>query len=206
MVWKTTTRSVRKSQKPRELDSKAHPKDGERLKIIRCLNKKTQKKFAEEIGVSVGTVANHEKGRTEIPISTSRKVFIETGKNPTPLNPEEDPRLLLPNAYSLMVEKDMEKPRSIFEKVALKRERYSKLRAKIFSPARRFVDEAIHAIFSTAAGVFWIEQVRRVVIQSNQETSLVRDVSYVGAFLIIVILFIPMILSIPWGIKTEQDS
>lgn len=73
-------------------ESKAHPKDGERVRNIRKHTGKKQSQFAADLGISTGTFANYENARTEMTPSIWRQIFYFTGANPVPLDPEDDPR------------------------------------------------------------------------------------------------------------------
>jgi DNA-binding XRE family transcriptional regulator len=186
----------------KQSESKAHPKDGERAKIIRCLNDETQAEFAAKIGVSEGTVLNHEKGYSEMPLHTSREIFKKYALNPTPINPEEDPRLLLRGVFATFPYDDIKRPRSLCEQVVEFRKRASTFQNEICSPFRRFVEAAVNVMFSIAAIVVGIEQLLRAFPNGGNDPGFARDVVFVGSFCMMIILFVPIILNIPWGIKT----
>jgi hypothetical protein len=203
---KTRVWALGKPENMKSSDSKAHPKDGERLLIIRRTHKKSQHQFATEFGVSVGTVANYEKAKTEIPPSFSRGVLGNYGQNPTPPDPEEDPLQLLPPVSSTTKVENNEHPRSIFANMMRLRKRCVATREGVYSPVRRFVEDAIHAAFTVAALVFALEQIRRLLPYGAQDPSLFRDVIFVGASLTISLLFIPVIQSMPWGMKARLNG
>lgn len=187
-------------------ESKAHPKDGKRLKIIRRLNGETQAEFASNIGVCEGTVRNNENGHAEMSLNTSRQVFKSYNLNPTPANPDEDPRLLLHQVSTTPLEDNMETPRSFYEHVIQFRKKVRVFQNEICSPFRRFVETAINVVLFIAAIVFGVEQLLRALPYVDQDPGFARDVIFVGALLLIIILFVPAMLSIPWGMKIEQES
>jgi len=95
-AMKTRTEDhVKKKSKKQKTDSKAHKNDGKRLRLIREIKGKSQADFGEALGISIGTVANHEQAKTEMPPSVWRTVEQKFGVNPVPLDPETDPALIL---------------------------------------------------------------------------------------------------------------
>lgn len=206
MTRKTKMPNLRKLKKKENTESKAHPKDGERLKIIRRLHNKTQEDFAAEFDVSVGTVGNYEGARSEIPPSFFRGVFTRYNLNPTPLNPEEDPRRLLAINSSNAIGDVTEQARSIRALIKQMQRGYATLTDEVYSPARCVADKAIHTVFSTSTVVCVTELVTRYLSSEDQSSSFASDILFAGAFFMIIFLFVPMILSIPWGIKTKPNN
>ncbi len=86
---------MKKQHRCQKPDSKAHKKDGERLRRIRKKAGKSQTEFAKELDISPGSVANYEKAKTEMPPSVWRTVSVKYGANPVPLDPDTDPVLVL---------------------------------------------------------------------------------------------------------------
>jgi len=169
--------------------------------MIRRSLGKTQKEFATELGISMSTLANYENARTEMPPSFVRAVFTATGLNPVPIDPEQDPKLLLQlkDTNALL-------PRgSFYTRIQRLRRQCIAMRKELYSPKRLMVDDAIHIAFSIAALVFAIEQLRRLSSHVAQDLSLFRDVSLVVAFLTIIALFIPVVQSSPWGIRAQPS-
>jgi DNA-binding XRE family transcriptional regulator len=181
-------------------DSKAHSNDGERLKIIRRSHKKSQREIADEFDVSVGTVANYEKAKTEMPPSFSRAVLKRYGKNPIPPDPEEDPRRLLSESTSSTMSDESKQPCTIAVRLMRQRKRYSAIREKVYLPSRLIFDDVMHALFTTASLVFAIEQLRRILPLEVQDHILIAS-AVTTSF-----LFIPVLKSIPWGMTPLNNG
>ncbi len=180
-------------------ESKAHQNDGIRLRMIRRSLHKTQKEFAAELGISMSTLANYENARTEMPPSFARAVLRATGLNPVPLDPEQDPKLLL----QLKVTNAVLPPKPLYVRIQLLRRRCIAIRNEVYTPMRLMIDNAFHVAFSIAALVFAVEQLRRLPSFGAQDPSLFRDITLVGALLTIIALIIPIVQSIPWGIRAQ---
>ena len=187
-------------------DSKAHSNDGERLKIIRRSHKKSQREIADEFDVSVGTVANYEKAKTEMPPSFSRAVLKRYGKNPIPPDPEEDPRRLLSESTSSTMSDESKQPCTIAVRLMRQRKRYSAIREKVYLPSRLIFDDVMHALFTTASLVFAIEQLRRILPLEVQDPSLMRDHILIASAVTTSFLFIPVLKSIPWGMTPLNNG
>lgn len=183
-------------------ESKAHHSDGVRLRIIRRSLDKTQKEFAAELGISMSTLANYENARTEMPPSFARAVLRATGLNPVPPDPEQDPKVLL----QLKDTNAVLPPRSLCVRIQRLRRRCIAIRNELYSPMRLMVDNAFHIAFSIAALVFAVEQLRRLPSFGAQDPSLFRDITLVGAFLTIIALFIPVVQSVPWGMRDRLND
>lgn len=184
---------------PRE--SKAHHNDGVRLKIIRRRLDKTQTEFATELGISVSTLANYENARTEMSPSFARAVLSTTGMNPVPPDPEEDPKLLLQQKDADAIQPSA----SIFVRILRLRRRCIAKRNELYSPMRRMVDDAIHCAFSIAAFVFAGEQLMRLPSLGAEDPGSFRDVSLVVASLTMVVLFLPVVQGVPWGMREKPS-
>lgn len=170
------------------------------------MHKKTQREFAAELGVSVGTVANHENAKTEMPPSFWRTVLNNYGQNPTPPNPEEDPRQLLTGECSVPKVDDSSQTRSILAYMMRVRKRCIAAKEDALSPSRRFVDETINTVFLAATLIFVIEHVRRIFPHGVKDPDLYRDILFASSFVTIVALLIPVILSVPWGMKASLKN
>lgn len=190
----------------RQPDSKAHPNDGARLQLIRRRHRKTQKEFAAEFRVSEGTVANYEKARTEMPPSFWRAVNEKYGLNPTPLDPDEDPRLLLQSPWKPRKVSKFETAKSLSLWLAQLRARAKAQREETCSPARLAVEDAMNAIFFLATVVFCAERVRRFMAFELEVPGISLDVVFVSAFGVMFTLTIPVLLSLPWGVTASIDD
>ncbi len=183
-------------------ESKAHQNDGIRLRMIRRSLNRTQKEFAAELGISMSTLANYENARTEMPPSFARAVLRATGLNPVPLDPEQDPKLLL----QLKDTNAVLPPRSLCDRIQQLRRRCIATRNEVYSPMRLMVENAFHVAFSIAAFVFVLEQLRRLPSLGAQDPSFFRDITLASAFLAIIALIIPVAQSVPWGIRAQFSS
>ncbi|MGH1466564.1 MAG: helix-turn-helix domain-containing protein [Cognatishimia sp.] len=198
--------SQRKPYEMKANDSKPHPNDGMRLKIIRRMHGKSQREIATELGVSAGTVANYEKAKTEIPLNRSRAVLKKYGQNPTPPNPEEDPKLLLSSGYSVAIVDGAKKHVSIWTRMLQLRRKYSKLRNEQCSDCRRYFDNVIHVVFCIATIMFWVEYVRRALPFGVQDPNILQDAIFAAASLTMAVFAILVIQSIPWGMKARLND
>lgn len=165
-----------------KVDSKAHYKDGERLLRIRRLDAKTQKDFAEAFEVSVGTIANYERARTEMPPSFSRSIYNKYGLNPTPLDPEEDPNLILQRRGKFANIKKTKEPRPLLPLLFELRAKMRALRENAHSKKRLATENMVHAAFFVVTTLVWVEQLRRFFASGTQIIELAFDILFVSAF------------------------
>lgn len=187
-------------------DSKAHLNDGKRLWIIRRKNGKSQEEMALEFEISVGTVANYEKARTEMPPSFWRAVRTKYHANPVPEDPETNPKLVLEEIPTLPFVVVGQSPRTFAMKVRLLRKKSIYLRGNMYSPFRRKLSDTMNFLYSTATCIFACEYLRFNFAFGGDDPSLYHNILFIGSFTVIAVLSIPVLLSIPWGTEFRMNN
>lgn len=187
-------------------DSKIPLADGEHIRRLRRKGNKTQKAIAVEFGLSTGTIANYENGRTKVPLSFWNAFIEAYGDDPVEVGPPEERTKLLPQSNSPSKVDGNRKPTLILDQVMKIRRKYIKIEKQVFSPIRRLINDMIFGLFVAATLVFVCETVLRFGLNAAEEPSHFRDVLFGLSFLVIFFLSLPTILSVPWGMKIKFDN
>ncbi len=113
----------------------AHPNDAQRLRIVRKIQGLSQREFADRLEVSASSYRGYELGRQVTPLFLRRAIWKWTGDDVLPLDPMEDPRLLLKKHDAPVVKECVQ--HTAWSYLRACREEYRSKRLHDFSRARR---------------------------------------------------------------------
>ena len=182
-------------------DSKALKNDGKRVSNIRSWHKKTQKEFADELGISVRMLAHYEKGENVVPTDIRRLIIKKFKADPTPWNPHIDPRLVYLSLKETSPKTAEVTIKTLAQQAVALRAKSLYVRDVVYSPIRRRLNDIIGFLYIEATAVYLVEHVRRSIAPEGHPPSQHHDILLAGSAVVIFLLIIPTLCSIPWGMK-----
>lgn len=191
-------------------DSKAHKNDGQRIFNARAALDFTQQEMADQMGCSLRTFRNYEHAINPAPVEFRRNVAEASGLDIHPIDPEEDPFLLIVQSRELeeaaelssTSEQNLEK-QSLLARIRRFRASSQEHSRNGLTPLRRWFENAVFTAQLTSAFVLVIELFQRS-IGGWQTHQVYHDVLLLTSMLTAMCLFVPTIMTIPWGIKSVK--